>query len=80
MILITEGFSMNHKTIKRSKIVKIYRFSIMLITVMLALALSNPALADEFTDTIDIYKKSGSVQPFFKDTYGGSITSLLMDS
>ena len=52
---------------------KTYRFPIMLIMVMLALALSNPAQADKFTDTIDIYKKSGSVQPFFKGAYGYAV-------
>ncbi|MFV9691780.1 MAG: hypothetical protein ACNY01_12555 [Desulfobacteria bacterium] len=52
---------------------KTYRFSIMLIMVMLALALSNPAQADKFTDTIDIYKKSGSVQPFFEGAYGYAV-------
>jgi hypothetical protein len=31
-----------------------------------ALILSNPAHADKFTDTIDIYKKSEAVQPFSK--------------
>ncbi|MDL1978295.1 MAG: hypothetical protein LWX52_09405 [Deltaproteobacteria bacterium] len=52
---------------------KTYRFPIMLIMVMLALALSNPAQADKFTDTIDIYKKSGSVQPFFEGAYGYAV-------
>ncbi len=52
---------------------KIYRFSIMLITVMLVLALSNPAAADKFTDTIEVYRKSGAVQPFFKESYGYAV-------
>ncbi len=52
---------------------KIYRFSIMLITVMLVLALSNPAAADNFTDTIEVYRKSGAVQPFFKESYGYAV-------
>ena len=52
---------------------KIHRFFIMLITVMLALALSNPAAADKFTDTIEVYKKNGSVQPFFKESYGYAV-------
>jgi len=52
---------------------KIHRFFIMLITVMLALALSNPAAADKFTDTIEIYKKDGAVQPFFKESYGYAV-------
>ena len=52
---------------------KIYRFPIILVTVMLALALSNPAQADKFADTIDIYKKSGAVEPFFKGAYGYAV-------
>ncbi len=52
---------------------KIYRFPIMLITVMLALALSNPAQADKFTDTIKIYEKFEAVQPFFKSAYGYAV-------
>jgi lipid-binding SYLF domain-containing protein len=51
----------------------IYRLSIILVTVMLALALSNPAQADKFADTIDIYKKSGAVEPFFKGAYGYAV-------
>jgi len=53
--------------------VKMNRFATMLITVILALALSNPALADSFTDTIDIYRKNVSVQPFFKSAYGYAV-------
>ncbi len=51
----------------------IYRLSIILVTVMLALALSNPAQADKFTDTIDTYKKSGAVEPFLKGAYGYAV-------
>ena len=51
-----EGVSM----MKRS------RFFIMLIAVTVALALSNPAQADKFTDTIHIFKKSEAVRPFLK--------------
>lgn len=49
------------------------RFFIMLITVMVALALSNPAQADKFTDTIEIFKKSDAVQPFLKSPYGYAV-------
>ena len=48
-------------------------FFILLITVMVALPLSNSALADKFTDTVDIFKKSEAVQPFFKSAYGYAI-------
>jgi len=34
---------------------------------------SNPALADKFTDTISVFKKSEAVQPFFKNAYGYAV-------
>ena len=48
---------------------KNYRFSVVLIVVMSALILSNPAHADKFTDTINVFKKPEAVQPFFKNAY-----------
>ena len=32
-----------------------------------------PVHADDFSDTIEIYKKSESVQPFFKNSYGYAV-------
>ena len=52
---------------------KKYRFTVILIGVLAALILSSPAHADKFTDTIDIYKKSEAVQPFFKNAYGYAV-------
>jgi lipid-binding SYLF domain-containing protein len=52
---------------------KINRFPILMIMFILALALANPAQADKFTDTIGIYKKSETVQPFFKNAYGYAV-------
>lgn len=52
---------------------KIYRFSIVLMMVVLVLALSSPVRADRFADTIEIYKKSEAVQPFFKNAYGYAV-------
>jgi hypothetical protein len=52
---------------------KNYRFPVMLIMFVAALILSNPAHADKFTDTIEIYKKSEAVQPFFKNAYGYAV-------
>ena len=49
------------------------RFSILMIMFILALALANPVQADKFTDTIEVYKKSESVQPFFKSGYGYAV-------
>ena len=51
----------------------LYRFPIIILTVILAMAMSIPALADKFTDTIDTYKKSEAVQPFFKKAYGYAV-------
>jgi len=50
-----------------------YCFPVVLIMVMAALIFSSPAYADKFTDTIDIYKKSEAVQPFFKNAYGYAV-------
>ena len=52
---------------------KKYRFPVILIMVVAALILSNPAYADKFKDTINIYKKSEAVQPFFKNAYGYAV-------
>jgi lipid-binding SYLF domain-containing protein len=52
---------------------KNYLFPVVLIVVMAALMLSIPAYADKFTDTIDVYKKSEAVQPFFKNAYGYAV-------
>lgn len=52
---------------------KINRFPILMIMCILALALANPVQADKFTDTIEIYKKSEAVQPFFKNAYGYAV-------
>ncbi|MBW2246672.1 MAG: lipid-binding SYLF domain-containing protein [Deltaproteobacteria bacterium] len=45
----------------------------MLITVMVALGLSNPAQADKILDTVEIFKKSEAVQPFLKSAYGYAV-------
>ena len=44
-----------------------------LITTILVVVLSGPALADKYTDTIAVYKKSEAVQPFFKSAYGYAV-------
>ena len=50
-----------------------YRVPVVLSMVVVALFLSNAAHADEFTDTIDVFKKSSAVQPFFKNAYGYAV-------
>jgi lipid-binding SYLF domain-containing protein len=52
---------------------KINRFPILMIIFILALALANPVQADKFTDTIQVFKKSETVQPFFKNAYGYAV-------
>lgn len=52
---------------------KDYRIPVVLIMVAVVLILSNAAHADEFTDTIDVFKKSKAVQPFFKNAYGYAV-------
>ena len=52
---------------------KINRFPILMIMFILALALANPVQADKFTDTIEVFKKSEVVQPFFKNAYGHAV-------
>ena len=52
---------------------RVYRFFVMFIAITFVIALSVPALADSYTDTIEIYKKSEAVQPFFKSAYGYAV-------
>jgi lipid-binding SYLF domain-containing protein len=46
---------------------------IMSVAVALTLTLSNTALADKYTETLNIFKKSDVVRPFFKSAYGYAI-------
>jgi lipid-binding SYLF domain-containing protein len=52
---------------------KINRFPILMIMFILVLALANPVQAGKFTDTINVFKKSEAVQPFFKSAYGYAV-------
>ena len=52
---------------------KINRFPVILIMFVAALIFSIPAHADKFTDTMNVYKKSKAVQPFFKNAYGYAV-------
>jgi len=44
-----------------------------LVMVMLTLSMLNPAKADQFTDATEVFEKSESVQPFFKNSYGYAV-------
>jgi len=48
-------------------------FIIPLMAAILVVIFSGPALADKFTDTIEVFKKSEAVQPFFKNAYGYAV-------
>lgn len=50
---------------------KSYVFVVLILIMMLGI--SQPVLADKFTDTIEIYKKSEAVKPFFKSAYGYAV-------
>ncbi len=52
---------------------KINRFLILMIIFSLALVLANPVQADKFTNTVNVFKKSEAVQPFFKNAYGYAV-------
>jgi lipid-binding SYLF domain-containing protein len=49
------------------------RFPVLLIVVVVTLIFSSPAHADKFADTINVFKKSEAVQPFFKNAYGYAV-------
>lgn len=52
---------------------KIYLFPILSIVTLFALALPTPAMADKYTNTIEVFKKSEATQPFFKSAYGFAV-------
>jgi lipid-binding SYLF domain-containing protein len=49
---------------------KIYFFTVVSVLAVAAMVWSNPAHADKYSNTTEIYKKSEAVQPFFKDAHG----------
>jgi lipid-binding SYLF domain-containing protein len=49
------------------------QFKVICVALIFILSFSTMALADNFTDTIEIYKKSPTVQPFFKNAYGFAV-------
>lgn len=52
---------------------RIFCFAVMFIVVGAALVFSSPAHADKFTNTIETFKKSEVVQPFFKNAHGYAV-------
>jgi lipid-binding SYLF domain-containing protein len=49
---------------------KLRRFLFPLLAMLMAWSLADTAAADAFTDTIELYRKSRAVQPFFNNSYG----------
>lgn len=52
---------------------KTFHMVVLTLTLMLGTAFGGLACADEYSDTIDIFKKSEAVQPFFKNSYGYAV-------
>ena len=52
---------------------KTLRFFTILMAMAMIFGTANSALADKFNDTISVFKKSGTVQPFFKNAYGYAV-------
>ncbi|HSQ83701.1 MAG TPA: hypothetical protein VLM43_03155, partial [Desulfobacterales bacterium] len=50
-----------------------FRFFALLIMMIVALNFSNLAQADSYSNTIEVFKKSPVVQPFFKNCYGYAV-------
>ena len=52
---------------------RINYFKILFVAVIFVFGFSSTVFADKFTDTIETYKKSPAVQPFFKTAYGYAV-------
>jgi lipid-binding SYLF domain-containing protein len=50
-----------------------FRFPIVASLFIVIFSLANPVQADPYADTIDIYKNSETVQPFFENAYGYAV-------
>lgn len=50
-----------------------YRYVIIMASIVMVLLLVGPVHADKFQRTIDVYKQSSAVQPFFKSAYGYAV-------
>lgn len=52
---------------------KSIKLSLSLFFVLFLLSVSNIAMADDYSTTIDLFKKSDAVTPFFNDAYGYAV-------
>jgi len=51
----------------------VFRFLVVSVMVILVSNFPNPAHADKYASTIEVFKKSPAVQPFFADAYGYAV-------
>ena len=58
---------------KGDLIMKFFRFFILSAMMILVLNFANLAQADNYSNTIEVFKKSQAVQPFFKNAYGYAV-------
>ena len=56
---------------------KYFRLTIALSAIFLAFSFYNTALADDYARTIETFKKSPEVQPFFKSAYGYAVFPMI---
>ena len=49
------------------------RIAITLMAAIVVVILSGPTLADKYANTIEVFKKSEAVKPFFKNSYGYAV-------
>ena len=54
-------------------IMRIFRCFILSVLIIFASNFSNLAQADSYSNTIDVFRKSPAVQPFFKNAYGYAV-------
>ena len=52
---------------------KLCRFPVVLMAVLLSLVIANPAHADRYSDTIEIFRRPDTVKPFFNNAYGYAV-------
>ena len=54
-------------------VMRVFRFFVLLVIVIMVSSFPNIAHADKYSDTIEVFKKSPAVQPFFKSAYGYAV-------
>ena len=54
-------------------VMRVFRFFVLLVVVIMVSSFPNLAHADKYSDTIEVFKKSPAVQPFFKSAYGYAV-------